>query len=203
MSFATCVAVAGCTGPDKKTGGPCDVDRVRYEGYATDETCITLVDAENAGAITQGGANAPVLLTPTNGGVVAASSSSLTISWDTPLDLDAVDARRRTKPGTSSFAASIARSLWPISVAHAHESPVTGAIHRLRLVGVGGSDNPIDVVTTKLTYTLDAELEAAFLATDGPITLELVSMYVTDNLLLNAANDGPFAMTPNAVITVE
>jgi len=198
------VVLPGCPEPDEKSDGPCDPGRVRYAGYATDETCITLVDAENAGAITQGGASAPVLLAPTNGGVVAASSSAITITWDTPLDLDVIDARApaQCSPKPSALA-SLARSLWPVSTAHAHEAPITGAVHRLRLLGVGGSDEPIDVVTSKLTYTLDDELEAAVLATTGPITIELVSMYVTNNLILNAANDGPFAMTPSATITVE
>lgn len=197
-------AIAGCPESNDGKSGPCHVDRVRYEGYATDETCVTLVDAERAGAITPGTANAPVLVTPTNGGVIASSSSSITITWDTPLDLDVIDARRApTKPATSSLATRTLRSLWPISVAWAHEPPVTGAIHRLRFVGIGGSDEPVDIVTSKLTFTFDDELEADLLASDGAVTIELVSMYVTNNLINDASTDGPFAMTPSATITVE
>lgn len=197
-------AIAGCPAADDGKSGPCDVDVVRYEERATDETCITLVDAEEAGAVTLGGPNAPVLLSPTSGGVVAASTSSLTITWDTPLDLDLTRAPQRTpRRAAHTSLASAARALWPISTAWAHEAPVTGAIHRLRLRGLRGSDKAVDIMTSKMTYALDAELMADLHATDGPLTIELTSMYVTQNLINNAATDGPFQMDPSASIVVQ
>lgn len=193
-------AIAGCPADDGGKSGPCDTDVVRYEERATDETCITLVDAEDAGAVTLGGPNAPVLLSPTNGSIVAASTSSLTLTWDTPLDLDLTRAPRRAN---QTSLASAARALWPISTAWAHEAPVTGAIHRLRLRGLRGSDKAVDIMTSKMTYSLDAELLADLHATDGPVTIELTSMYVTQNLINSAATDGPFQMDPSASIDVQ
>lgn len=194
----------GCPSRDGGKSGPCDPDRVRYEGRATDETCITLVDAEEAGAVALGGPDAPVLLSPTNGGAVAASSSSLTLTWDTPLDLDLTRAPRRMPLGARHASlASAVSALWPVSTAWAHEAPVTGAIHRLRLRGLRGSDEAVDIMTSTMAYTLDAELLEDLHATDGPVTIELVSMYVTQNLINNASTDGPFQMDPLASVDVQ
>ena len=192
------VATAACSDGGSKKSGPCDLDVARYEGYATDETCVTMIDAEDAGSITDGGANAPVLVSPTSGATVVASSG-LTITFDTPLDLDLVRAPRKSR---TSLASGAMRFLSPIAVANAHEPPVTGAIHRLRFTGIGGSDDPVDVYTSKLSYSLDDELLAALDATTGTVTLELTSMYVTQNLINNASTDGPFRMTPNATFTL-
>lgn len=195
------LALPGCPDGGGGKSGPCDVGVARYDGYASDETCVTMEDAEDAGSITPGTANAPVLVSPTNGAVLVATSA-ITITFDTPLDLDLVRAPRRPSRG-SAFAAAAFRALTPVSVAEAHEAPVTGAIHRLRFTGIGGSDEPVDVYTSKLSYTLDGELLADVATTNGTISLELTSMYVTQNLINNAATDGPFRMTPNASFTVE
>lgn len=199
-AYVALVALSGCPDGGDGKSGPCDPDVVRYDGYATDETCVTMVDAEDAASVTPGTANAPVLVSPTDGAVLV-TTSAITITFDTPLDLDLVRAPRPATRG-AALAARAARLLVPAPVAYAHEAPVTGAIHRLRFTGIGGSEDPVDVYTSKMAYTLDDELLADVAATDDTITLELTSMYVTQNLINNASTDGPFRMTPNATFSV-
>lgn len=205
-SLIVAVATAACSGGDDGGGNAaCSLEEVRYEGYSTDETCLTLADAEDADAVFSGGPNAPVLVTPTDGGVIPSSAAVVTVQWETPLDLDTTFARRPApaRPAATSWSALAWQALSPVSVAHAHEPPVTGAIHRLRFRGIGGDDAPVDVFTSLLSYTLDAQLLADVKATTGPISIELTSMFVTENRIVDPVTDGPFAMPEPAVVTVE
>ena len=199
-----------CTGDDGGGGGDprCSEENAHYEGYATDETCLTMYDAEDGDAITIGGPNAPVLLNPTNGEiVVAATTTSLTITWDTPIDTDTSFARRAPTPSRTqarSPLATLLASLSPVSTAWAHLPPVTGAIHRVRLKGIAGHDGVATYFTSLQFLILTGHgLEHVTGAPEGEVAIEITSMYVTDNRIVDPVLDGPFQPTADTVFTID
>ena len=210
-TLAVAALVTACTGGDDGAGTDprCSEENAHYEGYATDETCVVMLETEDAGGITLGGPNAAVLLNPTNAGVVAATATSLTVSWDTPLDLDTAFARRDVSPRPAREArlhalGRLARALSPISTAWAHEPPVTGAIHMVRLKGIEGHDGVATYFTSLQFLVLTGHgLEHVTQAPTGEVAIEVTSMYVEDNRILNPATDGPFRAASDTVFTVQ
>ena len=205
-TLAAAALIGACSKDDGGGGGPdprCSVENVTYQGYATDETCLTMYDAEDGDAIQLGGANAPILLNPTNGEVVAVTVTSLTISWETPLDTDTTFARRAPAPRHVPLWRSILSGLDPVSTAWAHEAPVTGAIHRVRLKGVAGGDGIATWFTSLESLVLTTGgLARVTQAPTGDVSIEITSMYVNDNRILTPS-DGPFRPTSDTVFTVE
>ena len=79
-----------------------------------------------------------------------------------------------------------------ISIAEAHEAPITGAVHMVRLKGVAGHAQPVIFFTTLLHWTIGGALKTEIAATTTPMQLEITSSYVTENRILFPADDGPF-----------
>lgn len=198
-----------CTGDDDKGGGDprCSEENAHYEGYATDETCLTMVDAEDGDAILLGGANAPVMLHPTSGEIlVAASTTSLTLTWDTPIDIDTSFARLapRARVPAAPVLHRLLSSLSPVSTAWAHLPPVTGAIHMVRLKGIEGHDSVATYFTSLQFLILTGHgLEHVTAAPEGEVAIEVTSMFVTDNRIVDPTNDGPFRPTSDTMLTIE
>ena len=186
---------AACTGSKKSetTDPRCADTVVVYEGAATDETCKTILEAEDAGLVTTGGTFAPTITL--GSGALASASTSFHITWNSPIDLDGdaflyVPAKRHA-PKKVELAGEMLKLLSPVSVAFAHEPPVTGAVHMLRIKGIGGSDTQL-LFTTKLQTMITGSNLAAILATATPMQLELTDTYLTENRIATPAQDGPF-----------
>ena len=133
-------ALAVACGKSKggEQGDPrCDDAVVPYQGYATDEACKTMLDAEDAGQVVVGGLNAPVVVAPSNGAAIAATATSLDIRWTSPLDLDGeaflIRAPRAAAP--KPFYARLLRDLDWMPIAEAHLPPMTGALHMIKIFG--------------------------------------------------------------------
>lgn len=208
-ALAAATLASACTGDDGGKGGDarCSEENAHYEGYATDETCVVMLDAEDAGAIQIGGANAAVMLSPTSGGIVATTATSLTLSWDTPLDLDTSFARRAPRPVRTDRTRALrqlAAALSPVSTAWAHEPPVTGAIHMVRLKGIEGHEGVATYFTSLQFLVLTGHgLEHVTGAPEGTVAIEVTSMYVEDNIILNSATDGPFRAAADTVVNIQ
>lgn len=186
-------AVVACTGGGDSADPRCAEGPVEYAGKATDEVCMTLLDAEDNGSVLVGNVNDSVFLVPTNGQGFASSVPGLTFTWTSSIDADGDTARApAVRPRGTSLAVELVKLLNPVTVAWAHLPPVTGAVHMVRLKGVAGRSSPIIHFTTFLHWTLTAEDLAEVKATTTPMQIEITSAYVTENRILNPANDGPF-----------
>lgn len=169
LSTALLLASAGaaaCNGGNGSAPDPrCDPGVSSYQGEATDETCIVLLDAELNGAVQVGGPNVSVFTTPTNGQAISSSALTVTFRWTSPIDADG-DA-----------------ALLP------HEPPITGAVHMVRIRADG--DERL-FFTTRLHVDIGGPDLAAIKAAGDPLTAQITSVYVTQNRILTPASDGPF-----------
>lgn len=203
MLAALVAAFAAACGEKKKSENPCpENETFLYDGLASDETCKSILDAEDAGAVVAGGPNAPVLVVPTAGGTVA-SAPDVTLSWTSAIDGDGDLARVRLRERRATTDQGLRwqdlfRGLSPVSTAWAHKPPVTGAVHRIVLSGASGEIARLH--TTRLHWTLTPGLRDAVVAEDG-LSLDVLSVYLTENRILNPATDGPFALS--APVTFE
>ena len=201
LALALLGAIAACSGDDDDGDSRCAESRITYEGYATDETCVTMLDAEDAGAVQFDEPETAVMITPTNGASVSGSATSLIIQWDSPLDLDATFTRAPARAGASVWS-RLAAFLSPVSVASAHEPPVTGAIHMVRVKDDGG-DTLETWITSRENIVVSGEVLAGILSrVSNTLAIEVTSMYVTENRIVNAGTDGPFRASSDAVVTI-
>lgn len=189
-------AILGC-GKEKKSKSACLESETLvflYDGLASDETCKAILDAEETAVV--GGLNAPVLVSPSDGGSVASGAADVTFTWTSAIDADGdlawAPSPARKRPPADHPVTTLLRALQPVSTAWAHEPPVTGAVHRVVLSGPSGEIATL--YTTRLHWTLSPELRATVLETEGTLELDLISVYLTENRILNPTTDGPFRM---------
>ena len=90
----------------------------------------------------------------------------------------------------------------PVRRAWAHEPPVTGAVHMIRLKGAAGHEEGILYFTTLLNVVVDGEPLEHVLATTGPISLEITSAYLTQNRINDPASDGPFRPAADTTFSI-
>lgn len=169
-----------------------------YGGHSSDETCRAVLGAE-ASAVTTG-AQVPRFTSPAAGQTFARDATEITLRWTTPLDLDGDTASRRvTHPALAQWVSA----LNPISSAWAHGEVHTGAIHVVRLTGVGGSKDPILFNTSLLSWRFDPQTLAKVLATRGEMTIEVFSAYLTSDRIVDPASDGPFKSAPPTKLSIQ
>lgn len=193
-------AAAACGSP-KKANDPCLDESTIYEGLATDEVCLVLLDSADTATI--GGVDAPALVVPTDGQTFAVTSSAITFSFTSPVDSDGNTARLEAPAPRASRWQRWRDSLSPVSTAWAHEPPVTGAIHMLRITGAAGREEGILLFTSKLQVTIAGDALARVLATAGPMEVELYSAYLTENRILNPASDGVFRAAEDRTFSID
>lgn len=194
------VVASACAGKkSSEEGDPrCDEAVVPYEGYATDESCKAMLDAEDAGQVQVGTADAPTVATIGSNGAISSTASTLTISWSSPIDLDGNTflftprPHRLARVAHRDLGREILSLLAPESVAWAHLPPVTGALHMVRIKGIAGQSDPKLLFTTRLSIALSSSSLAPILATTTPMQVEVTDAYLTENRIDTPATDGPF-----------
>lgn len=210
--MAASALVSACS---KSKGGDatdprCNDGVVSYEGYATDEACKAMLDAEDAGQITIGGANAPAVGVIGSNGKIAASASALTLTWTSPLDLDGdtflfqrrAPQHRKLASASHDLGRELLRLVSPESTAWAHLPPMTGALHMLRIKGIGGSTTFL-AFTTKLHFAVTSSALTPILATASPMQVELTDAYLTENRIVTPSTDGPFRPAADTTFQVQ
>ncbi|HVO31138.1 MAG TPA: hypothetical protein VMV18_10390 [bacterium] len=203
-----------------ETSNPlCDDGIVPYGGYSTDEACGTLLDAIAAATPTMGGAHAPVIATPTSGAGISMASSSLTITFTSPIDTDG-DTMLRQKLPSTRFAKRAPRAphvlqtildaVNPVSTAWAHLAPMTGALHMVMIMPVNDAMNPQasltpgmwKAFTTQNHFTLTGNdfMAVAMQSTSTQIHISIIDAYMTQNEIVTPATDGPFQTANDTIV---
>lgn len=157
---------AACDGGKDDGDARCELDGARYQGGATDETCMVLLDSEDRGNVQVGTVNDSVFVLPTNGQALSSTATVITFRWTSPIDAD----------GDAGFAPP-------------HEPPVTGAVHMIRVKGL---DPEMLLFTTLLRADVTGPDLTALRDATGALSLQITSVYLTENRILNPTTDGPF-----------
>ncbi len=198
-------SIAGCDG-GAVADDPCPDESATYGGRATDEACRAMLDAGDD--VQVGHPSSATFLGVTGTG------ATLSFGWSSPIDEDGdlfrahATSAAGTRPrlgarGRRDLALSrLLAALDPIPKALAHEAPVTGAVHMLRVTGVDGRGELL-FFTTELHWFLSAEDDADVRATGGEMTIRITSAYLTQNRILNPTTDGPFRSADDGIFTVE
>ncbi|MCK6546479.1 hypothetical protein L6R52_11565 [Myxococcota bacterium] len=160
----------------------------RYEGSASDEAWLSIVDAEPL--VKVGDPSAPVTSAPTEGQSFRASDPAPKIVWSSPLSASLT-------PGKSTSALARAtprRSLGDhftalfVGTAWAHLAPVTGPIYAVHVEAPGLTGCGLDVLTTNVEHQLSAEDWRALTSVAGTVRVTITGAYLRDNRV----TEGPY-----------
>jgi hypothetical protein len=161
-----------------------------YGGSATDEAWMTMVDAQKK---PMDSSRAVTVVSPIEGETFAGSAAPPRFSWTSPLRASL----ERTSPGRLARARSRS-SKGPLAwlgellvpTAEAHLPPFTGDIYLVQ-VTVPGSQCPVEVLTSELSWQLDAASWNALAGTNGAdLSLQVTSAYLQENRL----KEGPYRL---------
>ena len=155
----------------------------QYEGRASDEAWLTMIDAE--ARATADDMKAPVLqLTE---GMQLPASPVPTFRWTSTLASSTPSFGPRT-PKPSPWWRGLL-----ISEAHAHLPPVTGVIYWFK-IAVPGEKCPVELLSTRTEWTPTEEIWTKLRSGRGARSITAQSAYLTENRI----TEGPFK-TPAAV----
>ncbi len=160
----------------------------QYEGRASDEAHLTMVDAESRATADADKAPKFTLTDATE----LPSASLPTFRWSSSIASQRPLSPRRGEGQGEGRKAPWWRGLL-ISEAYAHLPPVTGVIFWLRFT-VPGEQCPVEVLTTKTDYTPTQEVWTKLKSGTGARSLTGQSAYLTENRI----TEGPFK-TPGPV----
>ncbi|ADO68565.1 hypothetical protein [Stigmatella aurantiaca] len=158
-----------------------------YGGSATDEAWMTMVDAAKK---QKNSSQAVTLDTPSEGQSFAADAAPPRFSWTPPIS-------SRTSAAPSRYAlAHPRRSPGPLAwlgelllpTAEAHLPPYTGYIYLVQ-VTVPGRQCPLEVLTSELSWQVDAESwKTMGTAAGKDLSMQVMSAYLLENRL----TEGPY-----------
>ncbi|MBL8953644.1 MAG: hypothetical protein JNK82_22910 [Myxococcaceae bacterium] len=174
------VSAAACSGGTK-------CPEPQYEGVASDEAYLSLIDGE--ARATADAMKGPVF-TLTDGMELSADPPP-TFRWSSTLALSKPGAPGPRKPSPWW------RGLF-ISEAYAHLPPVTGVTYWLKFA-VPGEKCPIELMTTRTEYTPNADLWAKLKGGTGARSITGIAAYLTENRI----TEGPFKMPAPVTFTVK
>jgi hypothetical protein len=161
-----------------------------YGGSATDEAWMTMVDAQSKPTDSS---RAVTLMSPTEGETFTATAAPPHFSWTSPLrasleqDTPSRYARAHPRPsrGVLSWVAELL-----VPTAEAHLPPFTGDIYFVE-VSVPGRECPVQVLTSELSWQVDAESWKTMAEAAGQdLSLQVTSAYLQDNRL----KEGPYRL---------
>ena len=171
--------------------------RPAYGGQASDESLISMVDAE--ARLETEASMAANIMTPTEGEVFQSSDSAPEISWESPIASRincGGSARYAVLGGAPSFLERV-ESLF-VSKALAHCPPLNGDLYFLKF-SIPGEPCTHSVLTTEESWQIDDKLWATMAAAGGaPITLSIMSAYLMDNRVV----EGPYLPESKRTFTV-
>lgn len=162
-----------------------------YEGGVTDES----LDSIKGVAAKVDDARAAAITAPGEGQTLAASTP-FTFTWSGGLS------RAPSAPSSPAAPPSrwveLRKLLTPINVAHAHGTPYSGVAYLLTLSTSSGA--VVEVHTSKTTYTPDQATWSLLSGAGSPITAQLVTARLQNNLL---SGDGPFLSSNKPTFSVK
>ena len=162
-----------------------------YAGKASDEAWRAMVDAKLRPADSS---RAVTLLAPTEGELYPASATPPRWEWTSPLRASLVrpgqGALAATPPRSSrSFSSWLGELLLPS--AHAHLPPYTGDLYWVEVSVPGGTCPVAQVLTTELSWQLDANTWAELGKHAGEaLSVQVTSAYLQDNRV----TEGPYRL---------
>lgn len=154
----------------------------QYEGKATDEAYLSMVDAESRA--TADAMKAPQL--QVTEGMQFPSSPVPTFRWTSTLTASATPPPRAA-PSSPWYRELLYGSAW------AHLPPVTGSVFWFK-IAVPGELCPVELLSTRTEWTPTAEIWTKLGKGSGPRTVTAQSAYLTENRI----TEGPFKM-PSAI----
>ena len=154
----------------------------QYEGRASDEAYLTMVDAE--ARATADGMKAPSL--QITDGMQFSKATIPTFTWTSTL------ASASPPPPPARKASPWWRGLL-VSEAYAHLPPVTGVIYWFK-IAVPSEKCPVELLSTRTEWTPTQEIWTKLSSGSGARTVAAQSAYLTENRI----TEGPFK-TPAAV----
>jgi hypothetical protein len=175
---------------DKEEEGP-KCGEPFYGGSATDESWMTMVDAQKKSADSS---KAVTVTWPAEGEVQSQNNPPPKITWTSPLRASLM----RDTPGKLAQAPSPRRSRSVLSwlgellvpTAEAHLPPYTGDIYWVQIT-VPGRECPVEMLTTDLSWQLDDATWAPLAEpTTQGLSIQITSAYLQENRL----KEGPFKM---------
>lgn len=175
------MVLSGCesnAGPSTSTSTDTDIENVVYEGLATDEALVILLNLEHRSDPAQ----SAVVDTP-------APQMSLPATSPAKFSWHIGEMARAKPPSLLEWAWRFGEILEP-RPAHAHGAPVNGRGYFL-VFSTPSSPKLLRVFTTELTYTPDATAWASLVSVGGPISLTITNAIFEDNRV--AQDGGPFA----------
>ncbi|MFL5348936.1 MAG: hypothetical protein ACJ8AT_29405 [Hyalangium sp.] len=170
--------------PTSKCGEPL------YGGSATDEAWMTMVDSQTK---PMDSSRAVTVMSPAEGETLAASSPPPQLSWTSPLRASLerdtpsrlARASRRSSRGPLAWLEELL-----VPTAEAHLPPFTGDIYLVQLT-VPGSECPIEVLTSELSWQMDAASWNQVAGANGQnLSLQVTSAYLQENRL----KEGPYRL---------
>ena len=156
----------------------------QYEGRASDEAYLTMLDAETRA--TADDMKAPVLALAD--GAQLPSSPVPTFRWSSTLASLSPSPLPRAAPKASPWWRGLL-----VSEAHAHLPPVTGVIYWFK-IAVPGEQCPVELLSTRSEWTPSDAIWTRLRAGTGARSLTAQAAYLNENRI----TEGPFK-TPAAV----
>ena len=179
LLFAAALAIAGCKPPE--------CAEPIYEGKASDEAYLSILDAESRA--TKDDSKATIFTSPTAGQSFTATDSPV-FGWTSGLMALAPPPRRAPAEPAFHLMDYVYASAW------AHLPPVTGAVYWLRFKVAGNSCPALAVLTTETEYAPDS---AAWASLQGKsLTLSGLAVYLQENRV----TEGPFIPTTDVAFSI-
>ncbi|MBK7861439.1 MAG: hypothetical protein IPJ65_23050 [Archangiaceae bacterium] len=149
----------------------------QYEGKASDEAYLTMVDAESRA--TADDAKAPRL--DLAEGATLPKSPVPTLRWSSTLTAKAAPPQPRSPPAVPWYRGLVYSEAW------AHLPPVTGSIFWFKFA-VPGEQCPVEMISTRNEWTPPADVWAKLTAGTGARQVTAQSAYLTENRI----TEGPY-----------
>jgi hypothetical protein len=162
---------------------------VQYEGRASDEAYLTMVDAQERAFPDPSPAPAMKFAD----GTAFAAAPPPSIEWSSSLTAALTP---RPLPPSLHAPQPFWRG-WLLSEAWAHLPPVTGAIFWL-LLDTPGQSCRVEVLTTNTSWTPQPDVWASIAKGTGPTTLNSYSAYLNENRIMQ----GPYVAPTPSTFTV-